>query len=179
MKVRIYFMVVGLVLGFAGGLSFRKEPPVSTLPSLSVSDYLPEPEKEIVPEVIYQNTGSHTILIDSVPYPVPFPLPVDSAKIAKDYLVVRNYQIDTTANDVRLVFNQNIYANRVLNYDFELYNLKNCNKSAKNALSIGILTGQHEISPILAYKHKRLTYMAGYNLYGNNIRVGILYTLQP
>lgn len=171
-----YVFILGLVCGLSVGFFFlRKEAPAVSYPKLSVSDYLPAPTKEYIPQIQYQDTGTHTIIVDSIPYPVS--LPVDTLSIVKDYLTVRNYQIDTTMGEYTAQLDMNIYANRLLNYDLSFSSSHICKNFTNNGFKIGLMAGYHEISPMIAYTKEKYTLLGGYNIYENQFKLGLLIRL--
>lgn len=177
--MKAVFFIVGLVLGLTGGyLLWKASPVIPEVQTVTITDTVPEPYAVYYPKVVYKDTGSHTILIDSVPFPVPFALPVDTQAIVKDYLAVREYNIDTTTNEIRATLNMNIYANRVLNYDLSLTNERIC--SYTNSFKLGLMVGIDDFTPLAAYQRNKFTYMAGYDIYGQEkgIRIGVMYKIK-
>lgn len=173
-----FFIVVGLCFGLTVGYLLWKVPPVITK-TVTITDTVPKPYAIYYPKTIYKDTGSHTILIDSVPFPVPFALPVDTIAIIKDYLAVKRYNVDSTVNEIHAVLNMDIYANRVLKYDLSLTNNRICNNITNNGFKIGLMAGKYELSPLIGYQHKQFEYLAGYNVLEGGIRIGLTYKIKP
>jgi hypothetical protein len=146
-------------------------------PIFTVSAYWPKPLKETVIDIQYRDTGSREIVIDRIPYPVPFYIPVDSAAIVRDYLTLRNYVIDTTAADIHAFIKWDLYANHVLKYDIQFENLKKCPEET-NKFGVGLLTGYKEVTPLVLFARKKMSYLAGYNIYENQFKVGFIYTFK-
>jgi len=146
--------------------------------SSTVSIDLPLPVEESTPEIVFRDTGSHTIKIryrDTIIF-VPVPVPVDSAAIVADYLTLRNYHIDTTINEVYAQIDWSIYANKTANISFQFTNLRTC-KDKRLQLKAGFYTGFNDISPAILIDYKKFTYQVSYDLIGEEkgFRLGVFY----
>jgi hypothetical protein len=78
------------------------------------------PDVIVKKEVIYQDTGTHTVTIKPIPYKVIDPLTkYDSAKIAKGYIDLTSIVIDT-AEDIKDHYTTRIYDTTLVN-DSDMY----------------------------------------------------------
>lgn len=173
--VLVSYIVLGLVIALLWSrLNQKVEPEVITN---TITKYLPSPVPDTITNtkytVIYRDTGSHTIKIDSVF--VRIPVPVDTTSIVKDYLTARHYEFDTTINDVHSVTNIGLYANRVIKYSNQITNLKTCVDS-KFSLYAGGICGRKTLGPALTVTSKKMSYTIAYDIVGSES--GMLIAIQ-
>ena len=185
MKNNAFLIIVGLIIGLVAGWFFFREPPVAdsnTTPT-TIDQDLPPVANVLPPEIIYRDT---TIYKDSIVYVIKWkdriievPIPVDTAAIVADYLLIKNYILDTTANDVVVHEETAIFANRMLNRSLTIQNIRECKETSVNGLSVGAMAGYHEFSVLAGYTYNKNTYLAGYNIYENQFKLGVLFKLKP
>jgi len=171
--------MLGLV---AGWFFFREEPTVNTnTKPIIITQYLPPVSSTEKPKIVYKDTTIYrdtgTYKIITIHDSIDVIIPADTTAIVADYLLIKNYTLDTTANDVKVHEETSIFANRILSKSLIIQNIREC-KETSNGLSLGLMAGYHEISVLAGYTYNQNTYLAGYNIYENQFKLGVLIKLK-
>lgn len=177
-----FLIVIGLIVGVGLGFIIFKNTPPSPVPNpVVIIEDLPVIDTMWIPVIVYRDT---TIYKDSIEIQIEYvdrilkvPIPVDTADIVKDYLTIKKFRIDTTAQDVQLSFISSIYANRVLTSKLTFSNNRECSTNM-NGIQIGLIAGFEETSIMAGYSYNQFTYLGGYNFYNKGFKVGVLYKLK-
>ena len=177
------FLAIGFLLAasFFMGKNYAEKEIINIIDSdtAKVSIDLPLPISEIKPEIVYRDTGTHTIKIEykDTTIFVPVPVQVDSAAIVADYLILRNYTIDTTINEVKATIQTSVYANKLANMQLSFTNLRTCSTPKSWRFKAGVIIGINDFTPSIALDHKKFSYQAGYDLIGEEkgFRAGLFY----
>lgn len=184
MKRNGVFIIVGLIVGLlVGYFVFHEVPTNSNTTPVVIDQDVPPVSSTEQPKIIYRDT---TIYKDSIVYQIEWkdriievPIPVDTAAIIADYLMIKNFVFDTTTNDVVVHEETSLFANRILSRSFVITNTRECQETSLNGLSIGGMLGYHDVSLLAGYTHKQNTYLVGYNIYDSKVKVGLLIKIKP
>ena len=172
----IVLVVVSLLIGFPIGWFLHKAPdgfPVYE----PVKIINPKPVSEIKPEIkwkdttIYKDTGTYRLAIihDTIPVLVP----IDTEAILNDYLLERNYIVDTISGPVHAIVKMDVFTNKLIRFDaqFDYYQQK-----PRLKLKYGVMVGANQITPLFELERGKIGVTAGYG-FGQSpgIIAGILY----
>lgn len=180
MKKYLLVGFISLLSGFSiGGYFFKQKSPGGfTTDSISIVNPAPistiKPEIKWLHDTVYQDTGSYqTVLIhDSIPVLIP----LDTPGIVADYLLERNYVIDTTVNDIHAIMKPTVFSNKLILFDASFVNLKQCPED-KWDFKAGMMFGVNELTPTIQVDYKKWSGTAGFDLMGQEkgVRFGLLY----
>lgn len=177
MKVKLLLLLLGFGIGIITMIVFSNPQVDTEFKTKIITKYVPEYDTIYKSDykVVYRDTGTHTLLIDSVM--VKIEVPVDTMEIIQDYLTIRHYQFDTTLQSIQSRLSIDLYANKILKYEQAFSNMKKC--EFQNEFRVGLQAGINDVTPFVVYNRNRVSYLAGFELAGKDkgIRFGISYKL--
>lgn len=175
LKPAILLIVIGVAIFVTGYVIGVKNSETTVqqnekLVTVSTLDVLPGEIIEYVPDVIFRDTGSHTVIIkhDTIPVPVA----VDTSEIISDYFKIRAYDFDTTYNNITIIDSMELYANKLIRKKQDI-TIKPI--PYKNNFSGGISAGKNYLAPSISYNMEKWQIGAEYGILGqeSGIRVRI------
>jgi hypothetical protein len=174
------FVCLLFLIGFFVGLNWSKKSPENSPAIIDIVNPVPDtvfkPVIKYVGVPEYRDTGTfQKILIHDT---IPLTIPIDTVSIVKDYMLQRNYSLDTTINEIHAISKSEVFANRLLTYHLELTNLRPIASEKRWGVRGGLILGKKEITPTLGLDYQRWGVSAGYNLSTRNSAVGLFYRIK-
>lgn len=176
---KLWYLIASLLIGVViGYFLFSKKPDTITTTTH---------------HFVYQDTGSYHV--EYVPKPVYIhhtdtawkTIEIDTAEILADYFAVRGYK-DTIVDDSSLTIAYTAVVNRneLKGITFDYKNNRPIQMITNTTVVdngkkywIGVNVGgnkeRFDISPMVAYQHKRIQYIGEYGIFNKEIRIGVLY----